>query len=158
MSTNDRFEKSILSVPPKVAEAIHSRCVNTSRQNMAIANKLHEFGGEFAMSNNLDNALCAWMLLAMTKNGATPREAIEQAMELITESIFPRFINIPMVREMAIKEMAAQKDTGESAVMSQVNDMLRNAGYEPLIVAGDSIDEIIDQLVGLRDSQGETKQ
>lgn len=153
----EKFEKGILSVPKEISDEINMRCIRAHRVNTMYAVKLHPDGGEYAISNSLDNSISAWLLYQMKANDASPREAIEGLMELVVECLLPNFINIPEVTLAAKKEVAKQEASGESSVLSQVNELLRNHDMEPIVVGG-TLDEIIEQLTGLRDADGETLQ
>jgi len=154
---DDGIKRTVVQVPGKVAKEINTRAVRTMRVNMEYANKLHDSGFEYAMSNHADVAISAWLLFQMQKAGFTPREAISCFMEFLCGSVLPSFINIPMIRKQVEKEVLKGAGRDEPPVISQVNDMLKQQGLEPLIVAG-SLTEIVEQLQALIEAEGETRQ
>jgi hypothetical protein len=158
---NEGTEKGTITVPREIAEEIHNRCVRALRVNTLHAKKLHEQGGDYATANHLDVALSAWLLTQMAAHGASPREAIECVMELIIEHLLPSWLDLPPVKAAAIEEMNAMKqheeETGESNILAQINELLKGSNIEPILVGG-TLEEIIEQLQGLLDSEGETVQ
>ena len=154
---DDGIERTVVRVPDKVAKEINTRAIHTLRANTNHANTLHESGLEFAMSNHADVAINSWLLYQMQKAGFTPREAISCFMEFLCGSVLPSFINIPMIRKQVEKEVLKGAGRDEPPVISQVNDMLKQQGLEPLIVAG-SLTEIVEQLQALIEAEGKTRQ
>jgi hypothetical protein len=153
--------RQAINVPQKVAQEIHMRCINALRVNTLHASKLHEQGGDYAVTSHLDNALGAWLLTQMKLHGATPRESIECGMELIIEHLLPAWLNLPVVKAAAIEEMKTVKqheeETGESNILAQINALLKDSDIEPILVGG-TLEEIIEQLQGLLDSEKATVQ
>ena len=94
---DEKLEKGVLTVPKEIAEEINIRAIRAQRVNTMHAMKLHEQGGEFAITNNLDNAMSGWLLYQMKANDATARESIECLVELVVESLLPNFIRIPQI-------------------------------------------------------------
>jgi hypothetical protein len=153
--------RQTVNVPQKIAREINNRTVSAMRVNVLHATKLHEQGADYATANHLDVALNAWLLTQMAAHGASPREAIECVMELIIEHLLPQWLNLPSVREAAILEAAQmeqhREETGESNILTQINALLKDSDIEPILVGG-TLEEIIEQLQGLLDSEKATVQ
>lgn len=160
MSKEDKTERTTIEVPHKIGQEINTRAVRALRVNVKHAKGLCEDGEEYAMSNNVDVALRAWMLWQITQKHVNVRDSIECVMNLIVDSILPNFVARSPIKEMVIAEMSMAKKESkgvEQDILEQVNEMLTEAGLHPIICGG-TLDEIIEQLSGLRDSEGETKQ
>lgn len=158
MTDETEQDRGVLQVPKEIADEIHQRGIRALRVNTMHAGKLHKQGAEYAISSHLDNALSAWLLTQMGVNGATPREAIECLMEMIIEHLLPAFLQMPPVRAAVLKDIdnftAQGKDT---SILSQINELLVDNEMQPIVVGG-TLEEIIEQLQGLLQSQKETKQ
>jgi hypothetical protein len=152
----EEFIKEDIQIPDALAKEINLRIVRAMRVNIMWAMKKHKNGESYAMANQTDVAIKAWLMTQM-RHGCGPREAIEMFMEFLTECVLPDFVNIPQIKPEVMAEIRERAENPEQAIIQQVNDMLVDAGLSPIVCAG-TLDEIIEQLNGLRDSQGKTKQ
>lgn len=150
------IKRSFVEVPQKIAEKLNKRTVDALRINTNFAKTLHEDGGEWAIANNVDIGIRAWLMFNMRDENLSPREALEAFMELLCGCILPRFLDDPLIRQYIEKEIKNENGK-EATVLKQVNDIMAEAGMTPIIAAG-SLQEIIEQLQGLQESESETKQ
>jgi hypothetical protein len=150
MKTED--EPDVIQLPDKIAQQINNKMVNALRVNSGFANELHEHGLAFSMSNSMSLAVRGYLLYQMGM-GASPKQAIDHMMQTLTGIILPQFIEIPHVMEQAKK---AERDDDDT-VLAQINDLLADHGMTPILVGG-TLEEIVEQLQGLLESEGETVQ
>lgn len=146
-----------LSIPRQIADEINLRSVNAMRVNVGHAGKLHEHGEEYCISNHLDIAIRGWLMYHVVHKGLTPSGAMKSFVAFTVEAVFPHFLAGEGIKEQLETEIAEEPEDNDAAILSRVNELLQEHGMEPIIVAG-SLPEIIEQLQGMDEAEGQTKQ
>ena len=150
-------DKDDIDFPEKLIKELTFRAVDAMRINVGYAKSKHEHGEEWAMSNNADLAVRAWLMSHVALGDYTPREAMQEFVEFASDVIFPAFLDTPGMEAEVQKDRDDMRDEVDDTVRDVLTDILGD-DVTPIVAHGDSLDEIITKLVEMRDAQKETLQ
>lgn len=142
------MEKEQIELPHEIAKEIRVRSAKANEVNIKHATTLHEHGGDFALYVMLEHAVRVWFHHHVAE-GSGPMETIEALMDTVKDNILDYGID-DVLKSGAL--------TPEAAALEGVKGLMESQGLETVGVASGSLDEIIEQLEGMRDAEGETKQ
>ena len=153
-----------LKVSQEHASLINRRTVDAAKANVEYGGSLCEDGNIFAVMNNLEIAVNIYLFYAVELGGMSIQDAIEELMQNGVKGAIDTFMENPDMAARAIKELDAggfkvDKSAGDDAVIDRVNQILAEEGYEVnLVCAGDSMEEIAEQLNAQVEGEGQTRQ
>ena len=156
---NKKYKTETAHVSKELAKDLNAKIVADLKATEKLGRlRNSEYGSAYAMSSNLDTAITGWLLYHMDHSGMTPRDAMSAMAMLVAETILPRFVEISEVAEAMLEDILADHDITEIPEVAEALRVLREAGYDTEIVAGETQEECFEKIRAIQEGQGETKQ